>query len=310
MEALRLVNTAEMPREEWLAWRRKGIGGSDIAAIAGLNPWRSPVAVYLEKIGELPSECDNQAMYWGRKLEDLVAQEFAERNNLKVRRVNAVLQHPKYPMFLANIDREVVGKGRGVLEVKTTSVYNSKEWNDDKLPDHVMVQLQWYLFVTGYKRGYVAALIGGQQYVDYPIERDDTIIEYLQKIALDFWKLVENRTPPEMDGSQSSKEVLDILYPTSTPDSAIELPPTAQDLIAEFEAAQAEEKAAKERKEAAANKLKALLGENEIGWIGDRKVTWKTVTSKRLDTKALKKDMPEVYDKYAKESVSRRFSIK
>lgn len=77
-----------MTREEWLETRRGGIGGSDISAIAGMNPWRSPLAVYLDKRGEIEDGPDNERMYWGRQLEDVVARHFAEVNNVKIRRVN------------------------------------------------------------------------------------------------------------------------------------------------------------------------------------------------------------------------------
>jgi predicted phage-related endonuclease len=176
-------------------------------------------------------------------------------------------------------------------------------------PDYVLLQVHHYLAVTGLSYAYVAVLIGGQDYRHYLVERDQEIIDYLIKIESDFWKLVENRTPPEIDGSQSSTEVLNILYKNSKPEQ-IELPPTTLELIQQFEQAQAEEKAAKERKEEAANKLKALLGENEVGAVGERLVTWKQVVSNRLDSKALKDELPDIYEKYCKESISRRFAIK
>jgi putative phage-type endonuclease len=318
MQAVRIASTADMPRDEWLSIRRRGIGGSDIAAIAGLNPWRSPMQVYLEKIRAIPEEPENEAMYWGKVLEQVVADEFARRNGLKVQRVNAVLQHPKYPIFLANIDRLVKDKPKGdaVLEIKTTSSYGAKEWEDEKepgkvkVPDWAMVQLQWYLSITGLKRGFLAALIGGQKYVQAEVERDDEAIGYLHQIALDFWKLVENRTPPEMDGSEAAREVVNLLYPVAQESRIVDLPPEALELIAEYETAKEEEKAAAERKEAAANKLKLLLGEAEKGRIGDRLVVWRNISPVRLDTKSLKEEMPEIYQKYAKPSPYRKFEVK
>lgn len=310
MQALRLVKTTQISREDWLTHRCHGIGGSDISAIAGLNPWRSPMQVYLEKIGAIPGAEENEAMHFGRIFEAVVANEFARRNKLKVQRVNAILQHPKYPAFLANIDRLVKVKGNAVLEIKTTSAYGAKDWEDGRAPDWAMLQLQWYLFITGLKHGFLAALIGGQKYAQVEVDRDDEIIGYLQHIALNFWKLVESRTPPEMDGSESSSEVLSLLYPKAALGTSIMLPPDAKKYILEYEAAQAEEKIVAERKEAAANQLKALLGENETGMVDERKVSWRTVVSNRLDSKALKKDLPDIYEKYAKENVSRRFAIK
>src|SRR5690606_28440496 len=108
MTALRLVSTTGMSEQEWLGVRRKGIGGSEIAAIAGLSPFETPLSVYLRKIGELPDKEETEAMYWGSVLENVIAEEYKRRHpEVRVRRVNAVLQHPEVPYFLANIDREI-----------------------------------------------------------------------------------------------------------------------------------------------------------------------------------------------------------
>lgn len=309
--AVELVSTRDMDRVTWLQERRKGIGGSDVAAIAGLSKWKSPVEVYLEKVGEAPEEEQSEAAYWGTILEDIMAREFQLMTGLKVQRRNAILQHSEYPWMIANLDRVIVDKerGRGVLECKTASEWLRSEWEGDKVPDAYMIQVQHYLAVTGYQYAYIAALIGGNKFIYKEIKRDEEVINYLIKIERDFWQLVESRTPPEMDGSEASSKLLDMLYPEAEKGAEIRLPMEAEDLIAEYEQARAEEQAAAERKEAVANKLKALLGTNEIGVVGDRKVTWKMVTSSRLDTKTLKTECPDIYAKYARESQTRRFMI-
>lgn len=312
MNANVLVKTIDMDRSTWLSFRKHGIGGSDAAAIAGLNKWKSPVAVWLDKTGQIEPEEPGEAAFWGTKLEEVVARHFAEVTGFKVQRRNAILQHQDHDFMLANLDRVILDpeRGRGVLEIKTTSAYNKDAWEDDHVPDEYMIQIQHYLGVTGLAYAYVAVLIGGQHYKHRLIPRDDDIVNYLVQIESDFWQKVVNRTPPEMDGSKSSADVLSLLYPESVPDSQIELPPEAQELIDHFESAQETEKEWTEKKDQAVNKLKALLGEYEVGIIGDRKVTWKTVTSKKVDSKRLKKEQPDIYLRYAKESVSRRFSVK
>lgn len=304
-----LVATKNMDRTTWLKWRQSGIGGSEAAAIAGLSRYRSPVAVWLEKTGQMEPPEAGEAAYWGQVLEEVIAREFTARTGKKLRRKLAILQHPEYPFMLANIDRMLVGEQAG-FEAKATSEWHRGEWEGDQIPDEYILQCQHYMAVTGFPKWYIAVLIGGNKFRWKVIERDEEIINYLIKIESDFWRLVENRTPPEMDGSQSSAEVLKLLYPEAEEGKAIILPPGAEDLITEYEIAEEEEKAAGERKEAAANKLKALLGDAEAGRIGDRMVTWKNVTSSRLNTKALKADHPEIYEKYARESCYRRFAIK
>lgn len=309
MKANTLIQTLGMDRQEWLEWRRKGIGGSDAAAIAGLNPWKSPIEVYLEKLGEMPEQEDNERMYWGRILEDLVAKEFTERTGKRVRRRNAILQNPEHPFMIANIDRVVVGED-ALLECKTANAFAKGEWEDDNVPDHYIIQCQHYMAVTGAQKVYIAALIGGNHFTWKEILRDDEIISYLIQIESEFWQMVQDRTPPAFDGSESSDIILKMMYPESKPDTEIILPSEAEILIEDYELAAAEEKAAKMRKDEAANKLKALLGEYETGKAGDKTVTWKTVKSSRLDTKALKAAHPHIYKEFEKESSYRRFAIK
>ena len=309
--ALALVNTKNMDKATWMEFRRKGIGGSDAAAIAGLSKWKSPVAVWLEKTGQIQPEEAGEAALWGQKLEDVVARHFSEVTGLKVQRRNAILQHPEHKHMLANVDRLIICPelGKGILEVKTTSAYRKDAWEDDRVPDEYMIQVQHYLAVTGLSYAYIAVLIGGQVYKHQFISRDDDIINYLIKIESDFWQLVEAGTPPEMDGSEASSNVLGLLYPESNGEK-IDLPLNAEGLIADIEEAKSNEKIWAEKKGLAENKLKSFLGEYEIGVIGDWKVTWKTVVSNKLDSKALKAAHPDIYEQFAKPSSSRRFLIR
>ena len=296
-----LTPTIDMNRAEWLKARRKGIGGSDAAAIAGLNKWRSPIAVWMDKTGQLEPDEAGEAAYWGTMLEDLVAQEFTKRTGKRVRRRNAILQHPEHQFMLANVDRLVVGESAG-LECKTSSEYRKGEWGEDgeTLPPEYLIQVHsWYL----------AVLIGGNKFIHFRVDRDQELIDYLIKIESDFWQLVEDGTPPPMDGSDASKELLGRLYPESN-EQAVDLPQNASELIEEREHWAEQEKLMAEKKQEAENKLKQLLGENEVGWAGERKVTWKTVTSNRLDSKKLQEEHPNIYAKYVKESSYRRFSIR
>lgn len=313
MSAIRLVDTRDMAREDWLEARKSGIGGSDAAAIAGLNPWKSPIAVYLEKTGEIESEGPGEAAYWGTRLEDLVAREFTRRTGIRVQRCNAILQHPEYPFMLANIDRRIVGtdEGPGVLECKTTSEWMRDAWDDDRAPDHYMIQMQHYLAVTGLSYGYIAVLIGGNKYRYMRIDRDEELISYLIEIEEEFWQRVESRNPPPFDGSEASGELLKRMYPEARREATVQLPGDAELLAAEYDIAQAEEKAAAERKDCAANQLKALLGECEIGILprSGRLVSWKQMSSNRFDAKALQAEHPDLHAKFTKTSSYRRFTI-
>lgn len=311
VQAIRKISTVGMAKDTWREIRRDSIGGSDISAIAGINPWKSAPEVFMEKTGRLPDAEENERMHFGTKIEPVVADEFSERHpEFKVQRVNAILQHPDHPMFTANIDRLVKRKGgyEAPLEIKCTDRWMQANWKEG-VPNWVQCQAQWYLNVGGWDQAHVSVLIGGCEYKEFLLERDDEIISHLTTIALDFWKHIETDTPPEMDGSSSSTELLKFLYPEGRDGTLIQLPPTAEQLIAEFEAAKAEEEAAAYRKDEAANKLKAMLGESEVGLSGERKVSWKTIYSSRIDTKALKAEVPDICSKFEKVTVSRTFRI-
>lgn len=310
MTAVRLVSTRNLPASEWRHIRRQGIGGSDIAAIAGVSPWRTPLAVYLDKVGELPEEEPNRAMYWGTVLEPIIAREYAQRHpDYRVSRVNAVLQHPDIPYFLANIDRVVRKSGArpGVLEIKTASAWMSGHWRSDA-PDWVTCQLQWYLGITGYTWGAVAVLIGGNDYREIEQERDEEIIGYLQEIARRFWEEhVIPRVPPAAEAPDT--DLLAKLHSQSN-GKTIPLPPTALELLDQYDRAQERLKEAERHLDSIKAKLQAMLGDNERGIVGGRRVEWPTVTQSRLNTKALKQDHPDIYEQYLETTTFRRFVVR
>jgi len=311
MQAEVLTMTNDLNHDEWLDIRKKGIGGSDAAAIAGLNKWKSPVAVYMEKIGEIQGDrIDSEAAYFGNVLEDVVAQEFSRRTGLKVRRRNAMLQHPEHPWMIANIDRLIVGEKTG-LECKTTSAFLADQWDGEEVPIQYILQCQHYMAVTGFKAWWIAVLIGGNKFVYKKIERDDELISNLIDIEKDFWENhVVPQIPPDFDGSEASSELLKAMYPEAEPESEIELPDEAYTLIYALDEIKTEMDELSTRKKEYENKLKSMLGNFETGIARDRIVTWKPYSRKTVDSKRLKKERPEIYEQYLKESHSRRFNIK
>ncbi|MDG1603824.1 YqaJ viral recombinase family protein [Bacillus paranthracis] len=311
MKANVLITTEDMAHEQWLEARKAGIGGSDAAAIAGLNKWSSPIAVYYDKTSEtVKDQLPSEAAYFGNVLEEIVAEEFSKRTNLQVRTCNAILQHPEYPWMLANVDRLVVGEKVG-LECKTASEYLKKEWEGEEIPASYLLQCQHYMAVTGYKAWWIAVLIGGNKFIYKKIERDEEIIQYLIEIEKDFWlNHVEKGIPPMFDGSEASSTLLKEMYPDSVEDSEIELGNEVELLIEARDQVDKEIKALEEQKAEYENKIKAKLGTNEVGKTENYKVSWKTQVSNRIDSKRLKEEQPELYKQYKKESKSRKFTVK
>lgn len=304
-----LVPTKNMTREEWLAWRRKGIGGSDAAAIAGVSRYKSPVEVWLEKTGQVPPEEQGEPAYWGRVLEDVVAREWSRRTKKKVKRRLAILRHRHYPFMVANVDRLVIGEKAG-LEVKTTGAQHRDEWENGRVPDEYVIQVQHYMAVTGFPVWYVAVLIGGQEFRWTTVPREEELIRYLIKIEADFWRLVETRVMPDLDGSRAATELITSMYPQAEPGKKVILPEEARELIAQYDQAKEQEAYWAERKAEAENRLKALMGDAEIGWCGDRKVTWKNIPRTDLDRKKLKAEMPEIYERFTYPNPYRRFEVR
>lgn len=199
-------------REQWLEARRKGIGGSDVAAILGLSEWESPYSVWADKLGYLPPKEENEAMRQGRDFEDYVARRFCEATGKKVRRVNRILQHPEQYFMLANIDRDVVGENAG-LECKTTSVMNLKKFKNGEYPETYYCQCMHYMAVTGAGKWYLAVLILNKGFHIFEIERDEGEIAALISAERAFWTMVENMTPPVIDSLDATRRALEIVNP-------------------------------------------------------------------------------------------------
>jgi len=217
--ALKLVKTADLSRDDWLAVRRTGIGGSDAAAAVGLNPYMSALELWLDKTGlaegmPRPDPADTTSpTYWGTLLEPIVAAVYTQQTGNKVRKVNAVLRHPSIPWMLANIDREIVGAHDvQILECKTAGEYGARLWRDG-VPEYVQLQVQHQLAVTGKTAAHVAVLLCGQALEVHRIERDDALIGRLIELEARFWRFVETDTPPPADGSESADRALRHLYP-------------------------------------------------------------------------------------------------
>ena len=311
MSAQILTSTENISYEDWLEYRKQGIGGSDASVVCGINRYKSPVELWLEKTDQIPYQEAGEAAYWGTQLEALVRTEFTKRTSIEVSVVNQLLRCEEHPFMLANLDGvcEHPDYGTCVFEAKTASAYKAGEW-DNAVPDEYMLQLQHYMAVTGYKGAYIAVLIGGNTFRWKFVERDEELISMLIKLESDFWNHVQDRTPPPLDGSDASTKFLAERFPNSTPQSRITLPNTASELLAQYDEACEQLEAATAKKQKAENLLKEMLGEHETGTSGSRIISWKSVTQERLDSKTLKAEHPTLYQKYVNKTSYRRFSVK
>lgn len=306
-----LVSTKDMSREEWLYWRNKGIGGSDASVICGINKYKSPSVLWMEKTGMIDPEEAGEAAYWGTIMEPIIRKEFTKVSGFEVVTAKYIIQHPDYDFMLANVDGIVRHPELGdcIFEAKTASSYKADEW-EDSIPEEYMLQIQHYMAVTGFPAAFIAVLIGGNTFKWKMVEKDNELIEMMILLEEDFWDHVSNNTPPPVDGSEASTDLLNRLYPKAFPKTLIMLPEEADELIVQYEDASEQEKKITEMKNEAANKLKEMLGSHEAGMAGKRVISWKTISVERFDPKQFKNDHPDLYNQYIVPSGYRRFSVK
>jgi putative phage-type endonuclease len=299
-----------MPNEQWLELRKKGIGGSDASVVCGVNKYKSPVELFMEKTGQIPPAEAGEPAYWGKQLESLVRLEFTKRTGIDVVPVNKLIRSKEYPFMLANLDGVCKHPDYGpcIFEAKTASAFKSDEWNN-AVPIEYILQVQHYLAVTGYIGVYVAVLIGGNTFKWEFLKIDEELISMIIKQESDFWEHVQLDIPPSLDGSEATALFLKKQFPTANK-SKVTLPDEALALINQFETAKAKVDQYTKEKQKAENLLKQMLGNNHTGTVGDRTITWINVHQEQFDNETWKSDHPELCQKYVSQTSYRRFTVK
>lgn len=266
---------ANEPRLEWLEARRNGIGGSDAAAILGLNPWKSPLALYNEKIGLLESDSldDKEYVEWGTILEPVIAEKYQKVTGRRLLYPGpyVIQRNDQYPHMLATVDRFIAGdeidQAIGVLEIKTTGAYSEKNW-DIEPPEHYQIQLQHSLVVTGFTMGAFALLIGGQKFIHLDVQKNEAFCALLIEKEQEFWHRLETGNPPEADGSDSTKEAIRRLYPRDSGET-IALPAEAREWALSLEDVKEKIGELEGMKGLYENKIKMAIGEASSGVFAD-----------------------------------------
>ena len=278
-----------MDRQEFLERRKQGIGGSDVAAVLGVSKWKTPYQLWLDKTSDTVEEKQSDILHFGQVLEQVVADEYARRNNAKVLRRNQMYRLTAHPELIANIDRYVVG-GK-ILECKTCSAYASDKFGDggDEVPDEYLLQVQHYMHVTGYHEADLAVLIGGNEYRQFSLKYDADLANWAADKCVEFWQnYVATKTPPPA----TVNDDLNAYYNTVSGSTVVASEEVAE-LLQEYKRIKAVEKEAKEDLEEIAAQVKLFAGENEIITSADGKTlaTWKKGKDRAtVDWKALAAD--------------------
>ncbi len=287
------------------------IGSSDSSAILGLSRYSSPLKIWSEKTGVIPSEDISKKLQvrLGNILEDTVAKLFEEETGKKVARVNQTIHHKDYPFIASNIDRRVFGE-KAILEAKTTSAYNKDQWKDGQIPQEYLCQVYHQLACTGWDRAYLACLVGNTDFIWKEIPRDDAIIDDMIKKEVQFWNsFVLTKEMPQVVTSHD-QPVLNKLFPHALEGKEISLSVEADNIILDIEGDEKTIELFQSRVDENRNKLRLMLGENESGKSDKNIVYWKNRSTRRLNTDLIKEERPDVYAKYLKETSTRYLDIK
>jgi len=308
-----------MNREEWLAGRRAGIGASEAAAVLGLSRYKSPLEVYLEKIGELGPQDDSERMYWGRKLEAIIAQEYGIRTGLKVNLNEdyTVLVHPDHEWMRCTLDAIAHDpeKGPGNVQCKNVDRFSAHEWADG-VPEEYLIQVMHEMAVAGFNWGCLAVLIGGNQFKAYEFERDNELIDLIIEREEHFWKEnVMKQIPPSATGA--SIEALSKLYPKDNGTTITLYHDDIGSAILSYLEAKEKIDSLEKRKKDAQAIIQEAMGEASHAIYDTQEglvycVSWTQVKGRlTFDAKSFEKDYPDLYAQYCRVGAGyRRFVVK
>ena len=322
------ICTKNMAREDWLAERRKSVGGSEVGAIMGLNKYQSAVSVWANKLGIVPDAEPNEAMIQGTDLEEYVAERFTRLTGKKVRRCNYILRNDDYPHMHANVDRLVRGESAG-LECKTASALSVSKFKGGDFPTSYYAQCVAYMAVTELPVWYLAVVVLGKEFKVFKMVRDgqdanmpdwcesvtvidDAEFDAIKSSVSDFWRHVEDGTMPEIDGSKATSDTLTAMYPGGDlPDiDPLELDDMC-DKICALRDLKDEKCRIDENIRLLENTFKARMEDAETAFCDDVKITWKPQERTTFDYKKFAKDHPGLdLSKYTKTSTFRVFKIK
>ena len=300
-------------RASWLQARTTGVGGSDIAAILGLSKWKTPLQVYLEKRGEIGPQPDNDAMRWGRYLEPVVRQAYADATGNEVRVIDQMVRHPLYEHMIANLDGFVLPDDgpRRVFEAKTAR--SAEGWGEpgsDHIPQQYLLQVQHYMAVTGFIVADVAVLIGGSDFRIYEVPEDRELQDMICDACAEFWQRVQEGNPPE---PVSYADVQARFGRSSRAGSALASDQTLHALQM-LRALKTQAKELDDAEEQWKSVVMKQMGESDtlIDASGRTLATWKaSAPAKRFDSAALKAAHPDIYERFvAVGEPTRRFLIK
>ncbi len=331
-----LCDTKGMPRATWLAARAHGpdgsipftLGGSDISVIYGINPWKTPLELWMEKTGRITPD-DTTNLYqkeMGHLMEPIVAHWYAELTGNELIEDTMMYQHAKYPFALGDLDYRFRQKGTGqigVFDSKTTTYHKAADWSDSACPPYYELQMRWYLAIMDLELAELGCLWGMNPKNDMairPVNRDIPTEDDMFERATAFIDCCRTDTPPVMDDvlPEVAMAGLQRIYLQSQAGlPTIEFGASHEKAlrrIAQLQMENSQHDAAVRKNEkevtALSVQIAALMEDHEHGELilPSEKiiVDYKTRITRRPDSDKLKSDYSAVYQDVLKESCSRK----
>lgn len=300
--------------------RRKYIGGSDIAAILGVSPWRTIVDLWADKVEPPTGETRKRVFMRGERWESVVAEMLTlslkeDGHDVEIIGRNRRFIDSMHPMFAAEIDYEVRLDGEPDVtnvEIKTVHPFKAYEWGEtgtDDVPLWYTAQAMWGLGVApdARKRCIVAPLFGADELRTFVVDRDDETIAALRSRALSFWNdHIIAHVPPE----PATVEDLDRLFPQHRTPSLI-ADNDLEDAVLRLRAIKAEIKARESEGEQLEFQVKRAMNDCAELLIGGKAaVTWKNRGRTWLDQGALKEAHPDIHREFTRKGETRVFIVK
>lgn len=287
------------------------IGGSTIAAAAGIDPYLSPTALFLRMTGAIPEPESNGHMRIGQLVEPVIVNLLMEELRLSVEYPTREVRDAARPWLVGHPDARGVDFAPFVVECKATGGWALRSWHGDEPPVTWQAQVQTYMHLTGTDRAVIAALIDGTTLRTVEVARNDRAIAVLLDRAEAFYACLCKGEPPEPDGWASTREALHELYRDGTKGRKVRASRAVRETVEEMrrlrESMDAHERQYEERR----RMVEATMGDAEtlVDHADNTLVKWTATTSRRLDSKRLKAELPTIYDNFAAETTSRRFTL-
>ena len=300
-----------MSKEQWMELRRTGIGGSDAAAVANMSPFSNPMKVFEDKMGTLVEDVESEKMSQGTAFEDYCARKFSTETGYKVRRSHFMYRSKEFPWMIANVDRflETGSANKIGLECKCCSVWNKSAWSQG-VPVYYYLQVMHYMIVLGIREFYVAVTFLSDSFRYYHVKWDQEVADWLIEVERDFWiNNILMGISPSPDGSDICSNILQQRYGEAKRNSQIKLVGFDEMLDKRSELADEISRLQKEQNKID-QEIQVYMKENEKAVSDKYRVLWGNIETTRFDSKRFKEEQPDLYQKYAVTSASRRFQVK